>query len=281
MSGGKITISYKCDEFEIIDVEFKSNEDVVIFMSWCDLTKQQYALEQSIIKKFISGQSIKEDNVILGELNERRKAYEEEQRKIENEVDEVEDELEEEKWEKARLLQIEKDKEDTKKMEEENKKRCDDFKKRYEEEHGVDCDTLEPIKITYEDINNKIENGISFLTHKPFTASTKKSYKNSVKNIHKHFKLDDYTQLLKGHQPLIDYIYETYDKDSTKKSHLSCLLFLVKSYAPNEDNEVKITNLTKVLLNNLTTKRSNEMDEGKEDIKKAYSLLAFMKEQKK
>ena len=207
------------------------------------------------------------------------KSYEGKYGEDEDEV-EVEDELEEKKFEEQRRLQIEKDKEDTKKMEEENKKRCDDFKKRYEEQHGEDCDTLEPIKITYEDINNKIENGISFLTHKPFTVSTKKSYKNCMKNIHKHFNLDDYTQLLKEPKLLIDYIYKAYDKDSTKKNHLSCLLFLIKSFCPNDDNEIKITDLNKILLNNLTTQRSNKMDEGKQYIGKAYGLMAFMKEQK-
>jgi len=104
------------------------------------------------------------------------KSYEGKYGEDEDEV-EVEDELEEKKFEEQRRLQIEKDKEDTKKMEEENKKRCDEFKKRYEEKYGEDCDTLEPITITYEDINDKIEYGNSFLTHKPFTVSTKKSYK--------------------------------------------------------------------------------------------------------
>ena len=280
MSGGKITISYKCDKFEIKNIEFESNEDVVIFMSWCDLTKQQYALEQSIINKFISGQSIKEDTVILSELNERREAYEKEQRKNEDEVEEV-DELEEQdkEMEKQRLLRIEKDKEDTKKMEEENKKRCDDFKKRYEEKYGEDCDTLEPIKITYEDINETIDK-LKNKKNEPLAKSTKDSYKNCFKNLNRKFQLDDYTQLLKEPKPIIDYIYEKFESDSTKKSHLAVLILLIKTYCHDEENERMICKMMKVLCNNLETEQSNKMDKVKQDIGKAYGLMAFMKEQK-
>jgi len=76
---GKITISYKCDEFQIDEVQFNSNEDIITFMSWNDIQKQQYAIEQNIVRKI---KSLKSDREILAKLNEQRRAYESEQDEI-------------------------------------------------------------------------------------------------------------------------------------------------------------------------------------------------------
>mmetsp|Transcript_26598 Transcript_26598/g.34572 ORF Transcript_26598/g.34572 Transcript_26598/m.34572 type:complete len:293 (+) Transcript_26598:106-984(+) len=240
MSFGNILISYKCDEFEIIDVEFKTHEEVTIFMSWCSLTKQQYAMEQNIIKKFISGQSIKEDNIILAELSDRAEAYENEQLQ----------------------LQLQQEPEQEQQPEQEPKQ-----------------SEPEPLKpITIDDINETFKNGVSYSTSKPFAKGTIKNYINAFKNIHNHFKLNDYREVLNDPKSIIEYIYEKFESDSTKKLHLSSLLYIIKTLCPNDSNEIKINHLTKVLHDNLTTKRSNDMDNNKQDIGKAYALMAFMEQ---
>jgi integrase len=276
-----ISITYKTAEYELTELKFDNNDEIITFMQWSDLQKRYCAFEQNIYNKLQNKQCIKDDVKALTKFYELMQA--EEASKL-NDVLKEDDEDDEEEWEKQRLERIETDKAETLKMEEANKKRCDDFNAKFEEKHGVDCETLEPIEtvepITYDDINNKLENGISFTTSKQFTQSSKKSYKNCFKNIHNHFKADDYRQLLNDPQHIINYIYETYDKDSTKKNHTSTLLYIMKSFCPNDENEIKICELNKVLSNNLIAKRSNDNDDNKLPIGKAYALMSFMKEKK-
>jgi integrase len=143
----------------------------------------------------------------------------------------------------------------------------------------VEEDEVEVKPITFEDINETLDN-LKNKKNEPLAKKTKDSYKNCFKNFNHKFQLDDYTQLLKEPKPIIEYIYEKFECDSTKKSHLTVLIKLIKTYCHHEENERMICKLMEVLNNNLVTKQSNKMDKGKKDIKKAYSLMAFMKEQK-
>mmetsp|Transcript_10377 Transcript_10377/g.13550 ORF Transcript_10377/g.13550 Transcript_10377/m.13550 type:complete len:444 (+) Transcript_10377:2383-3714(+) len=243
MCQGKISITYKTTEYELIDIKFDNNDDVITFMGWSNLQKQYCAFEQNIYNKLQNKQCIKED------VKKLAKFYELMQIEEANKLNDVLKEDEEDEPEQQQPIE--------------------------------EVEPIEEVKqITYEDIKNKIENGNSFLTHKPFTTSSKKSYLNSFKNIHNHFKADDYRQLLKDPQPIINFIYATYDKDSSKKSHTSTLLFILKSFCPNDENEIKICELNKVLSNNLTAKRSNENDDNKLPIGKAYALMEHMKSKK-
>lgn len=138
--------------------------------------------------------------------------------------------------------------------------------------------TEEPI--TYDIILKAIDNGKKG-NNEPYSKQTIKSYKNCIQNINNHFnKVIDYRELLKEPEPVIDYIYKNCSSDSTKKSHLVVLMFMIKTFAPNKEIQKKIIELTMILSNNLKAMTSNKISESNLSIDIAYEMMHNMKANK-
>lgn len=140
--------------------------------------------------------------------------------------------------------------------------------------------------ITYNQIIKAIDNGLT-KDKKPYTEKSKKSLKACFNKINDYFNNpNDYRELIQEPKKVIDVIYNLlytdHQKtknlfDSSKRSYLSMLLFLIRTFKPNEEHEKKISVLISTLSNNIKVKTNNDIHESNNNIKVAYKMMEKMK----